>query len=155
MADNNFPTTGRLTSLANSTRKLLKPLVAEPKYRIALTLMTNWKNIVSGRYHDYCKFERIVLNGFSGQAIVYVISYNSSASFYLSNNSQYIVARMNSTLGQEFVTRIFVREVPTTVNRPIGEQEPKRELEIQNLAKANRGKGNSLEDSLEELGKCF
>ena len=48
---------------------------------------------------------------------MYFVSYNSATSFYLNNNKQYIIEKINTLFGYGAVMNLFVKEVPTIVKR--------------------------------------
>ncbi|MDR3079137.1 MAG: DUF721 domain-containing protein [Rickettsiales bacterium] len=148
---------GRFVSLASSARRLLGHLGDDPRYQIIHGLVTNWKAIVGEKYERYCAFEKISGERSTSQGTVYLISYNSSASFFLSSNSQYLVDRMNSIFGRRVVTRVLVREIPTVID-PIAEKNDPGKTRSQRNPGLPSGSGmgdNSLKNSLEELGECF
>ncbi|MDR1495031.1 MAG: DUF721 domain-containing protein [Rickettsiales bacterium] len=149
----NFSTGNRFVSLATSAKKLLGPVVNEPKYKIIHNILTNWKNIVGEKYERFCSFERIILDRTGSQGTIYLISYNSSASFYLGNNSLYLVDKINSLFGEEIISKILVREIPTIVNPT-----PREKIKVQKIserADTSETGERLLKSSLEGLRECF
>jgi hypothetical protein len=119
--------------------------------------MNNWKTVVGEKYFDYCTLEKIRADHSKMDGhVVYLISYNSSASFYLSNNSQYILDRINSLFGYELATKLQVKEIPTVV-RVRQQETPKqnyRDAEIENTDIDKKlGDDEILKKSLLELQK--
>jgi hypothetical protein len=147
---------GRYTSLSSSAKKLLEPIIGDPKYRIIHSILTNWRSIVDEKYRNYCAFERITVDRSGQFGTIHLISYNSSASFYLSSSGQYLLDKINSVLGRELVVKILVKEIPTAIKLNPGDGR-QRVRGIQNTPKGNAtpASDNLLRDSLEELEKCF
>jgi hypothetical protein len=149
-----FRTNGRFTSLAASAEKLLRQITDKPKYQIIHNIVVNWKNIIDERYWNYCVFEKITLDKSCESGTAYIISYNSSASFYLGSSGQYIVDKMNSVLGRKLIVKILVREIPMVVNSLTSGVRREKKVETRKT-QGNGTHVNPLEGSLEELGECF
>jgi hypothetical protein len=83
------------------------------------------------------------------------VSYNSSASFYLSSNSQYIVDKINALFGHELITRLLLKEIPTAVKpmRPETPEQECRDSEIEVSDDTALEDGELLEKSLLTLKK--
>jgi hypothetical protein len=79
-------------------------------------IISNWKIVIDEKYGDYCTLTRITSDQYKAEGhVAHLVSYNSSASFYLSSNSQYIVDRINSLFGHELITRLMIKEIPTII----------------------------------------
>jgi hypothetical protein len=133
------------------SRKILTPIFKNPKFNFLYTIAKNWKGIVGKKYEDYCKVEKVTLTNENRQGNVYVISYNSSVSFYLNNNKEYIIEKLNVVFGYRAVLNLFVKEIPTYVNVKkevvkIRGDEKKIEMIVSKI------ENNDLKKSLLELG---
>ena len=86
----------RFRSFQNITRNILKPILKNPKFNFFYTISNNWINVVGSKYLDYCCVKKVSLNKDGRQGNIYIGSYNSATSFYLNNNKQYIIERINN-----------------------------------------------------------
>jgi hypothetical protein len=138
--------------------QLLRPIMRNPVYYVMYNIMSNWKTVVDEKYVDYCILERIRTDNLNaGGYVAYLVSYNSSTSFYLSSNSQYIVDRINSLFGHELVSRLLVKEIPTVVRpKHVGtSREECKNNETGDESSVAPGDEELLEKSLLELQKCL
>lgn len=104
-----------LTSFKYSAKQLLNPILKNSKYIIIYEIIRNWENIIGTKYKDYCNLEKITLSTDKKQANILVKSYNSSTSFFLNNNSQYIIDKINSIFGYQIISKFSIKEVPTLI----------------------------------------
>ncbi|MBR2140775.1 MAG: hypothetical protein IJ853_00250 [Rickettsiales bacterium] len=107
----------RFRSLQNISRAILKPILKNPKFNFFYTIANNMFNVVDKKYLEYCCVDKVSLDKECKQGNVYFVSYNSATSFYLNNNKQYIIEKINTLFGYGAVMNLFVKEVPTIVKR--------------------------------------
>lgn len=115
--DNFIEFQNRFRSLKNVSRLLLKPILKNPKFNFFYTIANNWSNIVTEKYVDYCYVQKVSLDKENRQGKVYLISFNSAVSFYLNNNKQYIIEKINTLFGYNATTDIFIKEIPTFIHK--------------------------------------
>lgn len=131
------------------SRIILKPILKNPKCAFLYTLANNWSNIIISKYLDYCKLEKVTLNKEKKQGNVYMITYNSATSFYINNNKEYIIEKMNCLFGYKAVLKLYVKEVPTVVKK-------KEKIKINtNFSLKNENINSELKSALEELGSTI
>ena len=107
----------RFRSFQNITRNILKPILKNPKFNFFYTISNNWINVVGSKYLDYCCVKKVSLNKDGRQGNIYIVSYNSATSFYLNNNKQYIIERINTLFGYNAVLNVYIKEIPTIVRK--------------------------------------
>ena len=107
----------RFRSFQNITRNILKPILKNPKFNFFYTISNNWINVVGSKYLDYCCVKKVSLDKDGKQGNIYIVSYNSATSFYLNNNKQYIIERINTLFGYNAVLNIYIKEIPTIVRK--------------------------------------
>ena len=107
-------------------------------------------NIVGSKYINYCKIEKVTLNKENKQGNVYMITYNSATSFYINNNREYIIEKINTLFGYKAVLNLYLKEVPTMVNIE------KKEIKInRNFSLNIENIDDKLKKSLDELGSTI
>lgn len=141
----------RFRSLQSISRNLLKPILKNPKFNFFYTISNNWASIIEIKYLDYCYIQKVNLDNESRQGNVYIVSFNSATSFYLNNNKQYIIEKINTLFGYNAVKNFFIKEIPTIVNKKITknnkiEKEVVLSINIEN---------DKLKQSLIDLGKTI
>lgn len=104
-----------LISFKYSAKQILNPILKNPKYVIIYEIIRNWENIIGIKYKDYCILEKITMLNDKKQANIIIKSYNSSTSFFLNNNSQYIIDKINSIFGYQIISKFLIKEVPTLI----------------------------------------
>lgn len=107
----------RFRSFQNITRNILKPILKNPKFNFFYTISNNWINVVGSKYLDYCCVKKVSLDKDGRQGNIYIVSYNSATSFYLNNNKQYIIERINTLFGYNAVLNVYIKEIPTIVRK--------------------------------------
>ena len=139
-----------MISFQNYSRDLLRPLLKNPKYSFLYTISSNMLNIVGIKYINYCKIEKVTLNKENKQGNVYMITYNSATSFYINNNKEYIMEKINTLFGYKAVLNLYLKEVPTIVNFE------KKEIKInKNFSLDKENIDDKLKESLNELGSTI
>lgn len=139
-----------LISFKSSAKKILKPVLKNPKYIIMYEIIRNWEDLIGKKYKDYCKLEKINLSRDEKQANILVKSYNSSASFFLNNNFQYIIEKINSIFGYQVVAKFMIKEIPTLVKtKPKMNTKTNNNIKVSNIFVTN----TDLKKSLSELGE--
>lgn len=99
------------------SRQILNPFLSNPKCNFLYLVTKNLGVIVGEKYKEYCKIEKINLVNENRQGNIYLISFNSSVSFYLNNNRLYIIEKINSIFGYDAVANLFIKEIPTIVKK--------------------------------------
>ena len=107
----------RFRSFQNIARNILKPILKNPKFNFFYTISNNWINVVGSKYLDYCCVKKVSLDKDGKQGNIYIVSYNSATSFYLNNNKQHIIERINTLFGYNAVLNIYIKEIPTIVRK--------------------------------------
>lgn len=142
----------RFRSLQAISRNLLKPILKNPKFNFFYTISLNLSNVINIKYIDYCKLKKVTLDKEGKQGNVYIISYNSAVSFYLNNNKQYIIEKINTLFGYNAVINLFIQEVPTLIKKNNINKEQKQNKDV--ILKTNIT-NEILKQSLIELGKTL
>ena len=107
----------RFRSFQNVARGILKPVLKNPKFNFFYTISNNWFSVVGSKYVDYCCVKKVSLDKEGRQGSVYVVSYNSATSFYLNNNKQYIIEKINTLFGYNAVLNMYINEVPMIIKK--------------------------------------
>lgn len=131
------------------SRELLKPILKNPKCNFLYTISSNLINVVGNKYVDYCKINKITLNKDQNRASVYLITYNSATSFYINNNKEYIIEKINTLFGYNIVSKLYIQEVPTIINNK------KNNIKINKNYKIEKPINATLKQALEELGSTI
>ncbi|MDR1499040.1 MAG: DciA family protein [Rickettsiales bacterium] len=97
------------------SRTVFGPLLKNPRYSFLYLVCKNWEDIVEPNYKHYCRVEKVTLLNENKQGNLYIISFNSSTSFYLNNNKQYIIEKINTLFGYGAVSNLFIKEIPRIV----------------------------------------
>jgi hypothetical protein len=96
-------------------RKVLKPLLKKPKVALLYSINRNWKDIVGKEFVDFTMVENVVLLKNQKTANLYIISFNSTASFYINNNKSYILDRANNFFGYRAILNLYIKEIPKII----------------------------------------
>lgn len=102
-------------SIRNSLHSVLKPVINNPKSSFIYILINNWDKIFGIKYSNYCGLGKVSLLNEGRQCNIIVFSYNSAASFYLSNSVQFLLDKINSLFGYQAVLKMSVKEVPKII----------------------------------------
>lgn len=137
-----------MRSFQSYSRELLKPILKNPKCNFLYTVSSNLINIVGSKYADYCKIEKATLSKEQNKANLYLITFNSATSFYINNNKEYIIEKINILFGYNIISNLYIQEIPTIVKR--------KKFEIVNKDfKIEKDINATLKKSLEELGSTI
>ncbi len=113
----------RYKSFQFYSRQILNPFFKNPKCNFLYLVTKNLGKIVGEKYKEYCKVEKVNLINENRQGNIYLISFNSSVSFYLNNNKYYIIEKINAIFGYNAVGNLFIKEVPIIVRKKIEKTE--------------------------------
>ena len=138
-----------MKSFQSYSRELLKPILKNPKCNFLYTISTNLINIVGSKYIDYCKISKVSLNKEQNQASIYLITYNSATSFYINNNKEYIIEKINTLFGYNIVSKLYIQEVPTIIKNK------KSNIKINKNYKIDKPINTTLKQVLEDLGSTI
>ncbi len=105
------------------SRQILNPFFKNPKCNFLYLVTKNLGKIVGEKYKEYCKVEKVNLINENRQGNIYLISFNSSVSFYLNNNKHFIIEKINAIFGYNAVGNLFIKEVPTIVRKKVEKTE--------------------------------
>ena len=139
-----------MISFQKYSRELLRPILKNPKCSFLYTISSNMLNIVGSKYINYCKIEKVTLNKENKQGNVYMIIYNSATSFYINNNKDYIMEKINTLFGYKAVLNLYLKEIPIAIKNE------KKEIKInKNFSLGIKGMDDNLNKSLNELGSTI
>lgn len=110
-----FECCNRFKSVKNISNNIFKLIFDNPKYSILYTLNQHWKNIIDLNYYKYTEIEKIFFIQNTKKINLYIISYNSSISFFINNNKLYIIDKINALFGCNLVNQLFVKEIPKSI----------------------------------------
>lgn len=144
---------GNINYLVNS---LLKQFGKTPKFTALDKIYRNWDQIIDNKYLKYCYPQKINLNPEQKTCKLLVVSYNSATSFYINNNKNYIISKINTYFGYNAVENVYIQEIPTII-KDNHTKKIKKELtsEEMNYIENIKNKNNKLEDSLRGLAKSI
>lgn len=141
----------RFRSFQNIARGILKPILKNPKFNFFYTISNNWVNVVGSKFLDYCCVKKVSLDKEGRQGSVYIISYNSATSFYLNNNKQYIIEKINTLFGYNAVLNLYIKEIPTIIKK----KQVKKNIVKKDVKLCIDVKSEELRKVLVELGESL
>lgn len=153
----------KFRSLQYYTKILLKPVLQNPKYNFMYLVSKNWENIVGVKFKNFCKIEKINMLNDNRQCNLFIISFNSATSFYLNNNKQYIIDKIDLIFGYNSVSNLFIKEIPTVINvenyKIKSQKIDEEKIDEEKNRKINKIvcniKHNELKESLIRLGETL
>lgn len=104
-----------IKSIKVSLYYVLKPILSDLRSNFIYSLVANWDRIFSAKYARYCKLSKVSMLNEGKRCNIIVESHNSATSFYLNNNTQFLLDKINSLFGYQAVLKIMVKEVPKIV----------------------------------------
>lgn len=136
------------------SRSLLSKVFRNPKCNFLYTVSKNFSEIVGEKYKNYCRLEKVNLVNENRQGNIYIISFNSSVSFYLNNNKSFIIEKINAIFGYDVVMNLFIKEIPQFVEiKELNKDKIISKEKIEKIEKIVADVKNSeLKESLTKLG---
>jgi hypothetical protein len=94
---------------------LLKPLLKD-YFPTILILNRNWENIIGAKYHQYCKAHKVSFKkNEKSKGILYIDAFNSVVSFYIKNNENILIEKMNTIFGNDMIGSIKIKQDPRII----------------------------------------
>lgn len=137
-------------------RDIVKPITKN--YSPVLLILTrNWKNIIGEKYADFCEVEKISFQkNKKNDGTIYIKAFNNVISFYIENNKEFILEKINAIFGYSLISKIFIKQTPKIIKqyqqntKKISDNDKQFLIEItKNLEE------NELKESLNKLGKII
>lgn len=152
-----------LQSIDSKLTSLLKPLFTHNKkeFLVINNLVKNWEEIVGKKYAQLCYPKTINFSKNaqdsqknSSQGKLTIAVYNSSAGFFLENNSEYLIEKIAKLYGFKAISKIIIKQEPKQIDdknkEPIKLSQQNEDL-LQNQIKDVTDK--DLAETLERLGR--
>lgn len=137
--------------ICNCINSIIKSLSKSPSFNSLSKIYRNWSNIIDRRYLKYCYPLKVNVNFEQKTGKLTIISYNSATSFYLNNNKNYILAKINTYFGCNSIISLQIREIPTIIEDNYTKKQ-KKELTEEQLNKIDSIKGdNNLSKAIKNL----
>ena len=102
--------------LGNAINSVVKSLSKSPNFSSLTKIFRNWSNVVDERFRKYCYPLKVVTDITRKSGKLIVVSNNPMASFYINNNKNYILSRINTYFGYNSIVSIQVREIPIIIS---------------------------------------
>ena len=104
------------TKLLGSTiNSVVKSLSKSPNFNSLSKIFRNWSNIIDGKYLRYCYPLKVVTDVTQKTGKLIVVSNNPATSFYINNNKNYILSRINTYFGYNSIVSIQIKEIPMII----------------------------------------
>lgn len=137
--------------ICNSINSIIKSLSKSPGFKSLNKIYRNWDNIIDRKYLKYCYPSKININFEQKTGKLTIVSYNPATSFYLNNNRNYILAKINTYFGYNSIVSLQIREIPTIIEDNYTRKQ-KKELTEEQLNKINNIVGdNNLSKAIKNL----
>lgn len=94
---------------------ILKTLSKSPNFNSLNRVYKNWDNIIDKKYLKYCYPEKVNINFEEKIGSLFIVSHNPATSFYLNNNKDYILAKINTYFGYNSIISLHIKELPMIV----------------------------------------
>ena len=137
-------------------RDIVKPITKN--YSPVLLILTrNWENIIGEKYAEFCEVEKVSFQkNKKNDGTIYIKAFNNVISFYIENNKEFILEKINAIFGYSLISKIFIKQTPKIVKqyqqniKKISDNDKQFLAEItQNLEESD------LKDSLNKLGEMI
>ena len=137
-------------------RDIVKPITKN--YSPVLLILTrNWENIIGEKYADFCEVEKVSFQkNKKNDGTIYIKAFNNVISFYIENNKEFILEKINAIFGYSLISKIFIKQTPKIIKqyqqntKKISDNDKQFLISItQNLEE------NELKDSLNKLGEMI
>lgn len=134
-------------------RNIVKPITKN--YSPVLLILTrNWENIIGEKYAEFCEVEKVSFQkNKKNDGTIYIKAFNNVISFYIENNKEFILEKINSIFGYFLISKIFIKQTPKIVKQY---QQNTKKISDNNKEFLNKliqnFEENELKKSLNELG---
>ena len=133
--------------------QILKNISKTPQYSALTKIYRNWDNIIDNEFLKFCYPLKITIQGNYGT--LFVISNNSATSFYINNNKNYILSKINTYFGQNTITKLIIKEIPMIIKEEFLKKKKNKltqeQIDIINEIKIDNDKNDVLTNSLKDL----
>ena len=137
--------------ISNTINSVIKSLSKSPSFNSLSKIYRNWNNIIDRKYLKYCYPLKVTINFEQKTGKLIVVSYNPATSFYLNNNKNYLLSKINTYFGYNSIVSIQIQEIPTIVEDNYTKKQ-KKNLTNEQLNKINSIVGDDdLSKSLRNL----
>lgn len=140
-----------IKSICKTINSVVKSLSKNPSFSSLNKIYRNWDNIVDRKYLKYCYPLKVNINFELKTGKLIIVSHNPATSFYLNNNKNYILAKINTYFGYNSIISFQIKEIPIIIEDNYTKKQ-KKELTTEQLKKINDISGNdNLSKSLKNL----
>lgn len=137
-------------------RNIVKPITKN--YSPVLLILTrNWENIIGEKYVDFCEVEKVSFQkNKKNDGTIYIKAFNNVISFYIENNKEFILEKINAIFGYSLISKIFIKQTPKIVKQYQQNTKKINDNDKQFLIEITKNlEENELKESLNELGKTI
>ena len=137
-------------------RDIVKPITKN--YSPVLLILTrNWENIIGEKYADFCEVEKVSFQkNKKNNGIIYIKAFNNVISFYIENNKDFILEKINAIFGYSLISKIFIKQTPKIIKQYQQNTKKISDNDKQFLAEITKNlEKNELKDSLNKLGEMI
>lgn len=137
-------------------RDIVKPITKN--YSPVLLILTrNWENIIGEKYADFCEVEKVSFQkNKKNDGTIYIKAFNNVISFYIENNKEFILEKINAIFGYSLISKIFIKQTPKIVKQYQQNTKKISDNDKQFLADITQNlEENELKDSLNKLGEMI
>lgn len=137
-------------------RNIVKPITKN--YSPVLLILTrNWENIIGEKYVDFCEVEKVSFQkNKKNDGTIYIKTFNNVISFYIENNKEFILEKINAIFGYSLISKIFIKQTPKIVKQYQQNTKKINDNDKQFLIEITKNlEENELKESLNELGKTI
>ena len=98
-------------------RDIVKPITKN--YSPVLLILTrNWENIIGEKYAEFCEVEKVSFQkNKKNDGTIYIKAFNNVISFYIENNKEFILEKINAIFGYSLISKIFIKQTPKIVKQ--------------------------------------
>lgn len=141
-----------MKSIFNEINEILRTLSKSPTFTSLNKIYRNWHNIIDNKYLKYCCPNKVIIDYEKKFGKLFIISYNPATSFYLNNNKEYILAKINTYFGYNSIIDIRIQDIPISIHHENYVIKTKKELTKDELGIINSfDENNPLQKALKEL----
>ena len=137
-------------------RNIVKPITKN--YSPVLLILTrNWENIIGEKYAEFCEVEKVSFQkNKKNDGTIYIKAFNNVISFYIENNKEFILEKINAIFGYSLISKIFIKQTPKIVKQYQQNTKKINDNDKQFLIEITKNlEENELKESLNELGKTI
>lgn len=137
-------------------RNIVKPITKN--YSPVLLILTrNWENIIGEKYADFCEVEKVSFQkNKKNDGTICIKAFNNIISFYIENNKEFILEKINAIFGYSLISKIFIKQTPKIVKQYQQNTKKISDNDKQFLADITQNlKESELKESLNKLGEMI